>query len=306
MQSPIVDFSQYKVKYSKAKCSQLSNAFWYLIELTEIAIKLFKWNDLPDYIPIDIVERNLFNEGRVLFFEDELTGYFMLPTAGFTTLNEYGLPTKFQAVGATGKVWLRDPTNSVIVKNGALFSPCYPTIFAYCEELANIREAIKVNINASKTPFVFTGDKNQLLTFKNMFKKISDNEPVVYEEQGLDKHLQALNTNPPFIADKLDTLFSSVLSKALTYLGINNVNLEKNERLNQAEVNSNNDFINYHLLGRLACRQEACKQINKMFGLNVSCEINFDYIKQGLFDDLNNLLGTIQPNTVQNGGDANA
>lgn len=304
---PIIDFSKLKVKYPKSQIEQCGNAFWYLIELTEIACKLFKWTGLPDYIPIDIVERYLFNEGRVLFFEDELTGYFMLPTAGFTKINEYGLPTEFMAIGANGSTWRRALNNSVLVKNGSLLSPCYPTIIAYCEEMANIRQAIKVNINSSKTPFVFSGDKTQLLTLKNIYKKVTDNEPVIYNETGTLNQLNVLNTQTPFIADKLDTLLISTLGKALTYLGIENVQLEKRERLTEAEATSNTTFVNYHLMQRLACRQEACEKINKMFNLNVRCEINYDYIKKELVGDLDKLIKNIIPDNenVSNGGDNN-
>ena len=73
MAKNIDEYQNYKVCLSKAENAQLTLLFWYIIEFTEIRGKLFKWN-LPKNINIDIMERNLFNEGRVLFFDTETDG----------------------------------------------------------------------------------------------------------------------------------------------------------------------------------------------------------------------------------------
>ena len=55
--------------------------------------------------------------------------------------------------------------------------------------------------------------------------------------------------------------------KHLHFFGINNISLEKKERLIKDEANSNNELINLNLQSYLAPRQIACRQFNEYFKL---------------------------------------
>ena len=79
--------------------------------------------------------------------------------------------------------------------------------------------------------------------------------------------VKAINTEAPFVADKVMQYKKAIWNEALTYLGINNIIEEKKERLISDEANSNNELINLNLQSRLAPRQEACRQFNEKFGL---------------------------------------
>ena len=65
-----------------------------------------------------------------------------------------------------------------------------------------------------------------------------------------------------------------IWNEALTYLGINNILVDKKERLIQDEANSNNELINLNLQSFLAPRQEACKQFNELFNLQGENQIS--------------------------------
>ena len=52
----------------------------------------------------------------------------------------------------------------------------------------------------------------------------------------------------------------------MTFLGVNNIMIDKKERLITDEANSNNELINLNLQSFLAPRQKACKQFNEKFG----------------------------------------
>ena len=57
-----------------------------------------------------------------------------------------------------------------------------------------------------------------------------------------------------------------IWNEALTFLGINNIMVDKKERLITDEANSNNELINLNLQSFLAPRQLACKQFNELMG----------------------------------------
>ena len=58
-------------------------------------------------------------------------------------------------------------------------------------------------------------------------------------------------------------------------LGINTLAVEKKERLITDEANANNEAIDFNIGAMLKARQDACEEINKMFGLNVSVTLRY-------------------------------
>ena len=79
--------------------------------------------------------------------------------------------------------------------------------------------------------------------------------------------VKCIKTDAPFVADKIMDYKKEIWNEALTFLGINNIMLEKKERLVSDEANSNNELINLNLQSYLIPRMEACKQFNKLYGL---------------------------------------
>ena len=65
---------------------------------------------------------------------------------------------------------------------------------------------------------------------------------------------------------------SELLNELLTFLGINNANTDKKERLIVDEVNAKHDFILVNLDHMFDEREKAVKEINEKFGLNIKVE----------------------------------
>ena len=103
-----------------------------------------------------------------------------------------------------------------------------------------------------------------------------------------------MNTGAPLVAKDLYTLLESYKAEFLSFLGVNNVQNEKAERLITDEVNANNQFVSINLETMLYERKNACKQINERFGLNVSVKprVQSEIIEKDkpAFDDDSNTL----------------
>ena len=67
--------------------------------------------------------------------------------------------------------------------------------------------------------------------------------------------------------------------------------------MQSAEVEANNGQIEANRLIRLNCRREACKQINRKYGLEVWCDMNKDIST----DNMNTLL-MVDPEIQSEGG----
>lgn len=125
-----------------------------------------------------------------------------------------------------------------------------------------------VNIKAQKTPVLLLMDEKQRLTMENIYSQYDGNRPVIFGDKNSlgENVIKAISTQAPFIADKIIDYKKEIWNEALTFLGINNIMVDKKERLITDEANSNNELINLNLQSYLAPRQEACRQFNEKFG----------------------------------------
>lgn len=149
-----------------------------------------------------------------------------------------------------------------------------------------------VNIKAQKTPIMILVDDKQRLTMQNLYKQYDGNQPFIFgDKQNLsDGQLKAINTEAPFVADKLQEYKKEIWNEALTFLGINNIMVDKKERLIQDEANSNNELINLNLQSYLAPRLLACKQFNEKFGFTGTK----NEISVRVRSDLHNIIKNVQ------------
>ena len=238
---------------------------------------MFDWKGLPDSVDVRYLELALFGDGMAVFFKDEVLGYLTLRCAIGGQMNVYRIPTKRRAYAANGYNKSLDENNSVIIFNNFLHINSMLDVELFAKRLYNLDRAIDVNSNAQKTPVLLQCDENQRLTLKNLYMKYEGNEPFIFGDKNLNPNsLKVLQTGAPYVADKLYQLKTQIWNEALTYLGISNINVTKKERLITDEVTRNQGGTIASRYSRLEARRQACEQINKMFGLNVSCDYRED------------------------------
>lgn len=253
----------------------------YYTRLKEYAINTFEWVGLPETVDARYLELILCERGKICFFEDETVGFMALPVNEYGNLNVYNYPTEHEIYAVNGYTKHRNIENSVTIYNNYLRLPTVLTLSLYAERLSNIQRTIDVNINACKTPYIIIATENQRLALENAFKQIEDNKPVIAftNEMNLD-NIKALDLKTPYVSDKLTLLKHDVWNEAMTFLGIENSNTDKKERMITDEVNSNDGQIEASRFNMLDARLEACDKINKMFGLDISCKFRNDNVQK--------------------------
>lgn len=250
----------------------------YYNRLTELAISMFEWQNLPETVDQRFLEMCLFGDGMCVFFQDEVLGYLSLQCMIGGKLNVYRIPTERKAYATNGYQRELDGTNSVIIFNNYLHTNSMLDVEMFSKRLYNLDRAIDVNANAQKTPVLIQCDESQRLTMKNLYKQYEGNEPFIFGSKGLDANgLKVLQTGAPYVADKLYELKTQIWNEALTYLGISNINVVKKERMITDEVTRNQGGTVASRYSRLESRRQACKQINEMFGLNIWVDYREDF-----------------------------
>lgn len=249
----------------------------YVNRLTELSISMFDWQNLPNTIDARFLELALFNDGMAVFFKDEVMGYLGLQVMIGGTLDVYRIPITRTAFAQNGYQMKLDQSNSVIIFNNMLHTNSILDVQEMSKRLYEIQRTIDINVIQQKTPKIITCTENQRLVMKNLYAQYMGNEPFIFGDKNLDlSGIKTFDTTSPYVADKLYDLKTQYWNEALTYLGISNVNTVKKERMITDEVQRNLGGTIASRYSRLFMRQQACEQINKMFGLNISVDYRED------------------------------
>lgn len=257
----------------------------YLNRLTELAISMFEWKNLPDTVDARYLELHLFETGCMVYFKDDVIGDLCLNCIVNGRLDVYGNPLLRRAYsGYNNYQKLLTYKDSVIIWNNYLHSNSILDVEMFARRLYNIDRIIDVNANAQKTPVLLQGSEKQRLTLLNLYKEYDGNAPFIFGDKNLDiNSLKAFSTNAPYVCDKLYQLKTQIWNEALTYLGISNINIQKKERLITDEVTRNQGGTIASRYSRLESRRQAVEKINKMFGTNI--EVNYREDFQQVGDD---------------------
>lgn len=258
---------------------QKKNSIKYYERLTELAISMFEWKNLPESIDERFLELALFSDGMAVFFrDDELGDYLALRCMIGGRLNVYQIPMERRAYASNGYNRALDQDNSVIIFNNMLHTNSVLDVQIFSERLAELDAIIMVNAKAQKTPVLITCDEKQRLTLKNLYMNYEGNVPVIFGDSNLNPNaIRSISTGAPYVGDKILQLKTQIWNEALTYLGISNLNIQKKERLVSDEVVRNQGGVIASRYSRLNARRQAADQINKMFGLDIEVVYRDDF-----------------------------
>ncbi len=273
--------------YKFTDSMELNNSTYldYLSRFRRIALSMFEWVNLPKSMNARYLELCLYFNGKAALLKDKKYGFINTKCAGNGYINIYGLPTKLNCfsydfnsmrtlyTGLNPMLTEKDLEKKeyeecILVQNNWEALPTASSMELYAWRLFEAQRTCDVNIIAQKTPVLLIADEKQRLFLENLYQQYNGNQPFIFgdKDQLGENTIRCINTQAPYVADKITEYKKEIWNEALTYLGVNNIMLEKKERLVTDEANSNNELINLNLQSFLAPRQEACRQFNEKYG----------------------------------------
>ena len=247
---------------------------YYYYKLMLVVKALFEWEGLPNNMESRWIERYLFSDGKCIFYKDPTLGYMVAGYGQEGGVNCYDDPTTVSPI-APNYVYngpqLMNGENCFVIRNNDMMLPEFAVVRYYAYKLTNLDRAIDVNIEAQKTPTIVKCTDKQRLSLKQAINQRKDNEPVMYVDESLDLNaISVLDLKPPMVFKDLQVQKHMLLNEFFTDIGVNNANMDKRERMVANEVEANNEQVKACEDTLLRSRLEACKQINRIFGLNIS------------------------------------
>ena len=287
----------------------------YLERLEDIALSMFEWVNLPNSMDGDYLEKTLYYYGQATILKDKKYGFINTKCSTNGEINIYDLPTKFTCYSQSYQTTRRlftglnpiqkndEFSECILVKNRVNMKPTYSSLELFAYRLYQAERTADINVNAQKTPILILADNTQLLALKNLYIQYDGNQPVIFADKNnlAKEQIDSISTKADFVALDIQDYKKEIWNEALTFLGVNNILVDKKERLITDEANSNNELINLNLQKFLTPRLKACEQFNEKYNIPENKKLNVK-----LRSDLHNIIKNNQSIILdynKNGGD---
>lgn len=278
----------------------------YLYRFKKIALSMFHWKNIPDSMDARFLELSLYYMGQAAVLKDENMGLINTKCASNGYFNIYGIPTKLNCWSYSYNVTkntyvgyedenINADNIAVLVMNNYDMMPTAATLELFAYRLTEAQRTCDMNIKQQKFPRIILTDKAQELTMKNLVAHIDNNELNIIGDKNLitPEQVRSIDTNAPYVADKITEYKKEIWNEFLTFMGISNMDYKK-ERMITSESDSKNELINMNLQSLLIPRQEAAEAINKVFGTNIEVVVR---------SDLHNTIKEVENSFIDKNGD---
>jgi len=258
---------------------------------------MFEWQGLPQTVPQDYLERNLMRHGYVMFYENENIGLDVL-RAEVTGYNRHELPTRARTyVHTTNSEVLpnfernvkrladseqaiedfKPLEDCVIVQNMTYGESVLDIVDHFAKRLALAQQSFDTNLMWTNLPYIFQTDSNDTkLSIEKMFAGIFSGKPFIIADKSLfldNADRTGVPTNINFIGKELMDVQNEIMMKFKQTVGFNTAGVDKAERVNTLEIQSNDQHNETVLQIMLEQRQLAVESINAFYGTNISVNV---------------------------------
>ena len=270
---------------------EMLTQYWtnYLLEKCQT---MFLWNGLP--FPQREVENLLLLRGYCAFVKNDkfiVNEYAVVPCtySGVTEYADIGTLCNWTTPIVSGYFDIQKTDNGIIIRNNSLTMSMCQLIQRYAILLANTDISLMCALVNDRSQSVLVADtENTANSINTMYKELEESgkrKAIVREK--LFEALQGAASLPMINAK--DTLrpicevYDTILQLFYNDVGVR-YNKDKKERMVESEVVSDSQRLLINITDMLNCRKEACKEINKMYGLNISVKLSNEFVSTNKVD----------------------
>lgn len=270
---------------------------WYE-RLADKVLNLFKWSGLPFEQKELEIRLQLYGNGLTGIVYSKRVGNHIVANGAPTGITEY--PDKWIEYTWTCPVdfgTARIGENCALIYNNSLHIPTRRLVERYAHLLAHAELSLQaILINARATGIIAAKDNKQRDDIAAFYAALEDGRTMaIVDDDGLNslvasEGLRSISTAYPAAHTIIDfwQIRQNLYKEFLAEIGISK-STDKKERMITDEVKQDAPLYQYSLDDMLKCRNKGADEINRVFGLGVSVEINpAVFADDGESEDMNN------------------
>lgn len=145
----------------------------------------------------------------------------------------------------------------------------YEFVDYYVSRMAQVDMVINTNLEVNKLPYLIGVSEQDTQNVQQTINKILNNELVVFTTLEELNQVKVLANGSNYILDKLYAFKNNLESELLTFLGIDNSQIDV-DKLAVDQINANNEMINTNSKGFERELNKWCKDIKKYLNTTIS------------------------------------
>ena len=201
--------------------------------------------------------------------------------------NIYDFPTKVNLINTRGATFI--PQTIQEVNKDVVLGFAHKThasvraiVMWYIDRIVDIEQTIEVQLFTHKLPRLISVTPEDKVRMRNLVEKIENGEKVLYVDSEDIAQIKDILSGGEFIIERLYSYKQHLENELLTWLGVDNVGLEKDERLLVDEVNANNQAISNSNSNFLDSLKTFCENVTNILGFKLSVESTSKPLQEGV------------------------
>lgn len=166
--------------------------------------------------------------------------------------------------------------DAVLIKNDFLMTGLKNIILSKGTQIIENRLTMYIKNVLSRTPFTITATSDKsILSAQTFVNKLIDGELAVIGEDSFlkDVDINTLNQAQSSIMQDLINYQTYLYGQLYNELGLPSLSFEKNERMNEKEIDSQTATVRPLVDNMLLCRQKGLQEMNKLFNGESAVEL---------------------------------
>ena len=267
----------------------------FITQMLNKSTRIFKYNNLPDTVTTKDLEIQLQVNGYNIWnvVNDKLYTFF----GGLGgEPNPYYLPT----IATVANPALRYTKNlkiddeCVVMLNDHFYQGLMPLFSKYANLLAEAEISLKFAIINARVPALIQADNdNTYKSAEEFFKKVVEGKEygIISSKEFFDGIRSYDFYKQAYIKDLIESI-QYIKGSWFNEIGLNAAFNMKREAINEAEATLNEDILYPTIDTMLECRQIGLEKVNKMFGTNITVELDSVWKQNRIHEDL--VIDTIE------------
>ena len=268
---------------------------FFRLRLIREVSQLFQWNGLEELgIPVDRIEYDLIEHGRLLFFPDDNYGHLLLRGTAHGH-NIYNDPITARPIANTtqptpinfsektiiytyNQKEVVDLSQSCVLLDNMLFGESLiHVIDFYAHRMAMVWMSFDTNLLWQNIPpIISVQSPDTRLSIEKALNDIWSGKPVVIKDEALkftQDNITVGLADVPMILKELFDAYQELYNDFKAQVGIQSTAVDKQSGVTEAESTSNNQQVRTALQVMLSQRQKFCRLVNKVYGLSLSVDV---------------------------------